>query len=153
MRVLPGNDMAFCNIRVTFGFQSKCSKPMRLLLAFFALGFFAACSKTPDTIPLPTKICIKTTHHNYPLAGSTVYLKFFTDSFPGYDYPVNQYDAFFKTGSDARGCIESVPEGKHWIVAFGYDSLHYPHEAFGSLPVEISLEHKPVLDTLLYLGH
>lgn len=150
---MPGKDIAFCNIRVTFGFRLKCSKSMRLLLTLVAFGFFAACSKGPETIPLPTKICIKTTHHNYPLAGSTVYLKFFTDTFPGYDYPVNQYDASFKTGPDARGCIESVPEGRHWIVAFGYDSLHYPHEAFGSLPVEISLEHKPVLDTLLYLGH
>lgn len=126
---------------------------MRKLLILIALALFAACSKGPETLPLPTKICIKTTHHNYPLAGSTVYLKYFCDTFPGYDAPPNFYDASFKTGADARGCIESVPEGKHWLVAFGYDSLHYPHEAFGSLPVEISLTYKPVLDTTLYLAH
>ncbi len=126
---------------------------MRILLLLFTLGFFACRPEGPETIPLPTKICIKTTHHNYPLAGSTVYLKYFTDTFPGYDKAADFYDASFKTGADARGCIESVPEGKHWLVAFGYDSLHFPHEAFGSLPVEISLTYKPVLDTALYLGH
>lgn len=127
---------------------------MRTLLLFtIALGFIACSPEGPETVPLPTKICIKTTHHNYPLAGSTVYLKYFTDTFPGYDKTADFYDASFKTGADARGCIESVPEGKHWLVAFGYDSLHFPHEAFGSLPVEISLTYKPVLDTALYLGH
>lgn len=124
-----------------------------LLLITITLGFIACRPEGPETVPLPTKICIKTTHHNYPLAGSTVYLKYFTDTFPGYDKTADFYDASFKTGADARGCIESVPEGKHWIVAFGYDSLHFPHEAFGSLPVEISLTYKPVLDTALYLGH
>ncbi len=126
---------------------------MRTLLLFLSLGLFSCRPDAPDTLPLPTKICIKTTHHNFPLVGSKVYLKYFADSFPGYDAPPSFYDASFTTGADARGCIESVPEGKHWLVAFGYDSLHYPHEAFGSLPVEISLTYKPVLDTILYLGH
>lgn len=126
---------------------------MRPLLSIALLCFFSCRPEGPDTLPLPTKICIKTTHHNYPLAGSKVYLKYFTDTFPGYDKGPEFYDALFITGADARGCIESVPEGKHWLVAFGYDSLHYPHDAFGSLPVEISLTYKPVLDTTLYLGH
>ena len=129
------------------------NKIMRPLLLLSITLFFACRPDGPDTLPLPTKICIKTTHHNYPLAGSTVYLKYFTDTFPGYNKGPEYYDASFKTGADARGCIESVPEGKHWLVAFGYDSLHFPHEAFGSLPVEISLNFKPVLDTALYLGH
>ena len=126
---------------------------MRILLLFLTLGFFACRPDAPDTLPLPTKICIKTTHHNFPLVDSKDYLKYFTDSFPGYDKGASFYDVSFTTGADARGCIESVPEGRHWIVAFGYDSLHYPHEAFGSLPVEISLTYKPELDTTLYLGH
>ena len=126
---------------------------MRILIPI-ALLFFAACRpEGPDTVPLPTKICIKTTHHNYPLTGSIVYLKYFSDTFPGYDKGADFYDASFKTGQDARGCIESVPEGHHWLVAFGYDSLHFPHEAFGSLPVTISLDFKPVVDTMIYLGH
>ncbi|MBX2890905.1 MAG: hypothetical protein KF734_08270 [Saprospiraceae bacterium] len=126
---------------------------MRPILILTLLVLFACRSEGPDTIPLPTKICIKTTHHDYPLTGSFVYLKYFTDTFPGYDKKPSYFDAFFVTGADARGCIESVPEGRHWLVAFGYDSLHYPHEAFGSLPVEISLDHRPVIDTMLYLGH
>jgi hypothetical protein len=126
---------------------------MRFVPVLIAIVFFSCRPEVPDSIPLPTKICIKTTHHNYPLTSSTVYLKYFSDTFPGYDKGPGFYDASFKTGADARGCIKSVPEGRHWIVAFGYDSLHFPHEAFGSLPVEISLNGKQVLDTILYLGH
>lgn len=126
---------------------------MRLLLITAVVIVFSGCAKGPETVPLPTKVCIKTTHHNYPLVGSTVYLKYFSDTFPGYHKGAAFFDASFKTGADARGCIESVPEGRHWIVAFGYDSLHFPHEAFGSLPIEISLNTRPVLDTMLYLGH
>lgn len=126
---------------------------MRKILMIIGVTFYACYPEGPETVPLPTKICIKTTHHNYPLAGSTVYLKYFTDTFPGYDKGADYYDTSFKTGANARGCIESVPEGRHWLVAFGYDSLHFPHEAFGSLPVEISLNTKPVIDTIIYLGH
>lgn len=126
---------------------------MRIPVFLFLLFLVACRPDGPDTVPLPTKICIKTTHHDYPLTGSIVYLKYFSDTFPGYDKGADYYDASFKTGSDARGCIESVPEGHHWLVAFGYDSLHFPHEAFGSLPVTISLDTRPVVDTMIYLGH
>lgn len=124
---------------------------MQKILPFLLLAFFA-CQKTPDTIPLPTKICVTTQHHNFPIPNATVYVKFNADSFPGYEQPASYYDATFKTGADSRGCIESVPEGTHWLVAFGYDSLHYPHDIFGSIPLEISLDGRPVRDTILYVS-
>jgi hypothetical protein len=124
---------------------------MRLLLFLLALSFFA-CRKAPDTIPLPTKICVATSHHGYPIPNATVYVKFNADSFPGYPQPPSYYDATFKTDADAYGCIESVPEGTHWLVGFGYDSIHYPHEIFGSIKLEVDLKNRPVRDTILYLS-
>ncbi|MBL7827902.1 MAG: hypothetical protein JNJ57_14830, partial [Saprospiraceae bacterium] len=47
---------------------------------------------------------------------------------------------------------EPVPEGQHWLIAFGYDSLHFPHFVYGSLKADISLAFKPVLDTTFYVS-
>lgn len=123
-------------------------RPILLLLLLSLL----ACRKQPDTIPLPTKICVATSHHNFPIPHATVYVKYNADSFPGYEQPASYYDATFKTGADAHGCIESVPEGTHWLVAFGYDSLHFPHDVFGSIKLDISLKDRPVRDTMLYVS-
>jgi hypothetical protein len=120
-----------------------------LLLIFF----WTACdSGLPDYVPLPTRICVVTSHHGQPIPEAKVYLKYFTDTFPGYEHPPAFFDAVFQTGKDASGCLSPVPEGKHWIVAIGYDSLHYPHDVRGNLPVEISLDGKPILDTVLYVS-
>lgn len=122
------------------------------LLAIFMVAQMACRPALPDEIPLPTKICVRTQHHTLPIPDATIYLKYNTDSFPGYDKPPSFFDASFKTGADARGCIEPVPEGRHWLVAIGYDSLYFPHDVRGSIMVEISLTYKPVLDTILYIS-
>lgn len=106
----------------------------------------------PESVPLPTKVCIRTSHHLNAVPGTTVYLKYFAETFPGYDKLPDYYDASFKTGADGRGCIESVPEGKHWLVALGYDSIYHLQQVYGSLPIEISLREKPVIDTTIYLS-
>lgn len=128
---------------------------IKLLLSavFCAILAQEACRPAlPEEIPLPTKICIRAQHHTLPIPKTTVYVKYNTDTFPGYDKPPSYYDASFKTGPDAHGCIESVPEGHHWLVAFGYDSLYFPHDVRGSLKAVISLSEKPVLDTILYVS-
>lgn len=123
------------------------------LFLLLALLFMAACKpKEEQLIPLPTSICLHVTHHGQAIPGATVYLKYNADSFPGYDKPPAFYDASFQTDANANGCIAPVPEGKHWLVAFGYDSLHYPNDVFGSLPVEVSLDWKPKVDTILYVS-
>jgi hypothetical protein len=81
-----------------------------------------------------------------------VWVKYRADSFPGYDQPASYFDASFETGADARGCIEPVPEGRHWLIAFGYDSLHYPNHVYGSMLVDVSLGIKPVIDTTLFVS-
>ena len=125
-----------------------------LPVAFAWLFMFATawqgCKKS-DT-GLPTQLCISTKHHNQPIPHATVYLKYNTDTFPGYNQQPGYFDASFKTNATAKGCMESIPEGKHWIVVTGYDSLYYPHDVRGSLPIYISLKYKPVLDTVLYVS-
>ena len=131
--------------------KSIILKKISLLLA---IAFLAQmhCRPLPEEIPLPTKICVRTQHHNQPIPNATIYVKFNTDSFPGYDRPPSYFDATFKTGPDSRGCIAPVPEGRHWLVAFGYDSLHFPNFVYGSMRTEILLSGRPELDTILYIS-
>ena len=123
-----------------------------LLTVLFGFLYWACRPALPEEIPLPTKICVRTQHHTLRIPNATVYIKYNATEFPGYDKPPSYYDASFKTGADAYGCIESIPEGRHWLVAFGYDSLYFPNNVRGNLPVTISLDHKPVLDTVLYVS-
>jgi hypothetical protein len=124
----------------------------RLMLLLFFLVFIQCRPEIPEEVPLPTKICVQTLHHTVPIPHAIIYLKYNVDTFPGYHQPPSYYDATFRTGADARGCIAPVPEGRHWLVAFGYDSLYFPHYVYGSLRAEISLHYKPVLDTVLYIS-
>ena len=126
-----------------------------VLLASFLTGIFAlsGCRPTePDTLPLPTRICVRTQHHHQPIPNATVFIKFNADSFPGYDQPPAYFDKQFKTGADARGCLEPLPEGRHWLVAFGYDSLYFPHDVFGSMQLEIALGTSEKIDTIFYVS-
>ena len=106
----------------------------------------------PETVDLPTRICIRTLHHSQPIPHATVYVKYNADSFPGYDQPPGYYDASFQVGANAHGCLAPVPEGRHWLVAIGYDSLYFPHHVYGSLRVDVSLQTRPVIDTILYIS-
>jgi hypothetical protein len=122
------------------------------LLIFSVLSVVACRPAGPEEIPFPTKICVVTSHHGQPIPQATVWIKYNTDTFPGYNLPSADFDASFKTGADARGCIEPVPEGRHWLIAFGYDSLHFPNYVYGSMMVNVSLKDKPVIDTIMYVS-
>lgn len=116
-----------------------------------ALCVFACRPEGPEVIDFPTRICVKTSHHGQPIPGARVLVKYNSDTFPGYDKPPSFFDASFETGPDARGCIEPVPEGRHWLLASGYDSLHFPYYVYGAVRVDISVNYKPVVDTILYV--
>lgn len=119
-----------------------------------ALCLWQSCRPAPDEVPLPTELCIETRHHSVPVRGVTVYIKYFAEAFPGYDKEPTYFDAKFTTRGDAgRGCIRSIPEGRHWLVAHGFDSVYHMDRMFGSLPVEISLDTRPRIDTIIYMGH
>lgn len=125
---------------------------MKNAFSIFLLVLLAGCTpETPDSIPLPTQICVRTLHHTWPIADCTIYVKYDADSFPGYNQQRDYFDAVFKTDKDGRGCIKPVPEGSHWLVAIGYDSLYYPHDVMGNMPVTISLDGVAKFDTIIYV--
>jgi hypothetical protein len=126
--------------------------PLRISVFALFLLLAAACTPLPEEVPLPTEICVMVKHHHQPIPNATVYIKYNADSFPGYDKPASYYDASFKTGAGAHGCRSAIPEGRHWLVAFGYDSLYFPHDVYGSIMVDISLDKHPKADTLLYVS-
>ena len=78
----------------------------------------------PEEIPLPTKICVKTSHHGQPIPNARVYVKYNADSFPGYDQPPSYFDASFNTGADARFGLNSprdraISRGEYVTMAYG----------------------------------
>ncbi|MEZ4895134.1 MAG: hypothetical protein R3A50_08420 [Saprospiraceae bacterium] len=125
---------------------------LRTILIISTFYLVGCRPSEPEEIPLPTKICIKTSHHGQPIPEAKVWLKYNTDTFPGYDQPTSYFDALIETGADARGCIEPVPEGHHWLIAFGYDSLHFPNFVYGSMELNISVSGRAVVDTILYVS-
>jgi hypothetical protein len=134
------------------GKKGKFMRTRILLLFPLATGVLGCREELPDSIPLPTQICVRTIHHTWPIPACTVYVKYFADSFPGYTRPRTYFDARFITDQTGYGCIKGVPEGRHWLVGIGYDSLYYPHDVFGNLPVYISLdEGRGKIDTILYV--
>ncbi len=128
--------------------------PYRILQIsiYGSLFAFIGCEPDIETVPLPTKICVQVKHHTWNIPDAKVYIKYNSDTFPGYDKGPAFFDAVFVVGKDAKGCLEPIPVGRHWLVARGYDSLYTPHNVFGSLRVDISLDKKPKVDTILYVS-
>jgi hypothetical protein len=123
-----------------------------LVLIFSALCVVACRPAGPEEIPLPTKICVTTSHHGQPIPHAKVWLKYNADSFPGYNQPPSYFDASFESDANAHGCIGPVPEGRHWLIAFGYDSLHFPNDVFGSVVLDVSIPYRQSIDTMLYVS-
>ncbi|MBK8966545.1 MAG: hypothetical protein IPM36_07650 [Lewinellaceae bacterium] len=127
-------------------------KPIFYLPALLFFFLISCRPAPPESLPLPTEICVTTVHHSWPIPEATVYVKYNADSFPGYKQPDAYFDAIFKTGKDGRGCLAPVPEGRHWLVALGYDSLYYPHDVMGNMPVTISLDGIAKFDSIIYVS-
>jgi hypothetical protein len=125
---------------------------MRNLILMFSVILQAACAKQPDTLALPTAICATMQHHSIIVPDATIYIKYNVDTFPGYHQPDAYFDAIVKADKQARFCIEPVPEGTHWLIGRGYDSLYFPHDVYGSLRTNINLNTQPKLDTIFYLS-
>ncbi len=127
-------------------------KKNNIYIFIFILFSIGCYEPLPDEVPIPTEVCVRTYHHHQPIPDATVYIKFNPTEFPGYDRTGKIYDRSFKTGADARGCIRSVPEGRHCLVAFGHDPLYYPNDVYGAVWLTVSLQGRAKLDTFLYIS-
>ena len=124
-----------------------------ILKIVIPLCFLCACKKTdPISIPLPTQINVQILHHNVPIPHLPVYFKYNTAEFPGYDDPEKWADTSVITDVNGKIELKPLPEGQHWLVATGIDSIPLPHTVYGSLPFTIDLSTRPKLDTLVYVS-
>ena len=150
--MLDRNEFAF---RVRLCFQIVLMRVSTFAFVLVLSGLLTAPSCRPsasESIPLPTQICVRTQHHHQPIPQATVFIKFNADSFPGYDKPASYFDKQVITDADAKACLAPVPEGRHWLVCFGYDSLYFPHDVFGSMQIEIVLGSREKVDTVFYVS-
>ncbi len=112
-------------------------------------GSWIGCQKEGTITPnIRTELCITTQHHEQILPHIEVYLRYFADSFPGYD-DLSRYDTFFTTDQWGYRCYKGLPFGKHWLTGIGFDSL-LQEPVRGSVQVEMSFEGANK-DTVLYV--
>ena len=118
--------------------------------AFFAIlcvaAFFASCEKS-NTVH--TQVNFTTQHHEKIIPNITVFVKYNTSEFPGYDPP----DIFDDSAvSDDRGKVSfrDIPLGHHWFVGVGFDE-EIKEQVIGNMDYQFDLRHLR-LDTILYVG-
>ncbi len=124
------------------------------MLAAFTTLIYTQCRPTDEggTLPLPTSICLTTKHHEIPVPGMNVLLKYNIDTFPGYYNPIEYYDTLLISDAQGRVCVGAVPLGKHWAVALGVDEhAQQIVPVYGRLPIVIDLEKRMKVDTVVYL--
>ena len=111
----------------------------------------SACEKDngPTTVSIGAELCLVTQHHERGLPDITVYLKYNATEFPGYD-DLSVFDDSIVSNEFAEACFPKVPQGKHWCVAYGTDSL-LNEPVRGSVPFEM-LDYLEDRDTVLYVS-
>jgi hypothetical protein len=115
----------------------------------------AACHRGDEVveIPLPTRLCVQTYHHEFPIPEANVFVKYNSDVYPGFDQPATYFDTTFQTGANADGCLAALPIGTHWLIAYGADwQGGTPLPVYGSLKITIDLEANTTIDTVLYVS-
>ncbi len=110
------------------------------------LTFSLACNKGEA---LRTHLCFTTQHHEKVIPDITIYIRYNSDVFPGFDPPKN-FDTFVVSDSKGRVCIQDFPLGNHWFVGFGYDP-EIREQVYGAMDIRFDLRNLKV-DTVLYVG-
>ena len=98
---------------------------------------------------LRTSACFTTHHHEKVIPEITIWIKFDSDTFPGFDPPYN-FDTSIESDANGRVCIQDFPLGHHWFVGFGYDP-EIGQQVIGSWDFEFNLRNLKV-DTIFYVG-
>jgi len=123
------------------------AQKITILLLFL---FLCITCKEPVDPPAERDICLTVKHHEAIFSNSSVYIKFNTDFFPGYQ-DLTIFDEEIRTNEEGRGCFLNVPEGRHWLVCKGYDEAQ-DEDVKGSIRVEMQ-GLRYYLDTIIYVGH
>ena len=130
------------------------SVPISAAILSGLLFLFPGCipDEEGQPIPLPTRICVTTKHHDRPIADMNIYFKYLCDTFPGYYQPASYYDTLVVSDKNGYACVGPVPIGKHWIIALGADEhAQQLLPVFGRLPVLVDLNQRIKIDTIVYL--
>jgi hypothetical protein len=107
----------------------------------------------PIEIPIPTRLCIRTQHHDVLIPNANIFIRYNTDIYPGYEQPATYFDTTFQTNASANACLPAIPVGKHWLIAYGADMIGgQAIPVFGSMRLEIDLTGKAIIDTILYVS-
>ena len=121
----------------------------KIIILFFGLLFFATCKERVNP-PAEIDVCVTVQHHEVIFPNSSVYIKYNTDFFPGYQ-DLTVFDDEIKTNDEGRGCFLDIPEGRHWLICKGYDEAK-DEQVKGSIRVEmVGLRY--YLDTIIYVSH
>ncbi len=99
----------------------------------FSMGIFSSCKKE-GTGGMAT-IAAFPKHHETPVKGATVYVKFGAKEFPGKNF--SDYDLAVKGAtSEEHIHIENLKWGDYYLYAVGYDSTIFK-EVRGGLAIKI----------------
>ena len=93
-----------------------------LLTSLFAL---LSCTPNPNDYPVYNSqgtICVTAYHHSYIVPQLDAYLKYNTETSPGWDY--KKYDKHLQADTLGRVCFDSLPIGFHCIMMLGYDPFY-----------------------------
>jgi hypothetical protein len=90
-----------------------------LFTTLFIIGLLVASCKKNGTGG-ESSISTSVEHHDLPIPGSRVYVKYGTKDFPGSD--VSQYDASFLTDGSGKVTVEGLRYGDYYFYGVGYDS-------------------------------
>ena len=114
------------------------SRLMRVLMLCFSIGMLSiamACDKDED-IPPTGKIFGQVLHHDDPILGATVYIKYNATEFPGTS--PSDYDDMVIAGEiDATYEFNDLPKGTYYLYGIGEDT-DCPCTVFGGIPVVLN---------------
>jgi len=124
---------------------------MRSILFLLILLMISSCAKDDPVFyfPTTTPVTFKTQHHERAVPFIKVYLRYDTDTFPGYD-DLSVFDTMIVSNEYADVTFPNIPIGKHWVVGFGHDDF-LDEPVRGGLPFEIEDISMP-WDTSLYIS-
>ncbi len=113
------------------------------------LGLLTVVGCTKTGADRTTSVCFTTQHHDLIIPNITIYVKYATQDFPGFE-PIEQFNQVLVSDASGRVCMSNFPLGNHWFVAMGYDEL-IREQVIGTMNIRFDLAQLQV-DTILYVG-